>query len=163
MFKYINFSIFEIDYDKLLESDNDGLTNLSPGNGNNMTIRINRNDIDEINQDIRSYIDKDDMTFIEMISIISLYIKSGKAKFTDKMLSLFTNGPKPGNSVFIFIYTLDKFIFVNDVDTISLAYKLLGFDHNLYKYTSISKYIIEELTEGFKEVIVPNFKYIEIL
>ena len=163
MGKYINFSIFEIDYDKLLKSNHNDLTNLSAEDGNTITIKINRNDIDGARQEIQSYIDKDKRTFWEMIHIINFYITSGRAKFTDKMLDLFTNGPKPGNMLCVFMYTLDQLIFVHGVDSVALVYEVFGFDHNFYKYNPLPEDRINILKEGFKKYINPKFKYVEII
>lgn len=79
----------------------------------------------------------------KMGKYISFYITSGRAKFTDKMLDLFTNGPKPENTLCV--------------------YEVFGFDHNFYKYNPLSKDRINVLKEGFKKYTNPKFKYVEII
>lgn len=163
MFKFIYFSIFEISYDKLLKSDHNDLIILSAEDGNIMSFTANRNDIDEARQEIQAYIDKDKRTFWEMIYIIIFYITSGKAKFTDKMLDLFTNGPKPGNTICVFIHTFDQLLFVHGANMISRVYDLFGFEHNFRKYNPLSKDRIKLLKEGFKKDPILKFKYVDIL
>ena len=163
MFEFIYFSIFEINYDKLLKSDHNDLIILFEEDGNMIAIAAYRNDIDEARQEIQAYIDKDKRTFWEMIYIIIFYITSGKAKFTDKMLDLFTNGPKPGNTICVFIHTFDQVIFVHGYNMITRIYELFGFDHNFYKYDHLPKDKIKLLKEGFKKNAIRNFKYVDIL
>ena len=69
MVEFINFSIFEIDHSKLLESDHRDLADLSAEDENTITVAINKHDIDEGRKEIQAYIDKDKKTFMEMIYI----------------------------------------------------------------------------------------------
>lgn len=163
MVNFINFSIFEIDHSKLLESNHNDLADLSAEDGNTITIAINKNDIDEGRQEIQAYIDKDKNTFMEMIYILIFYITSGKYEFTDKMLDLFTNGPKPGNTICIFIYTFDQLIFAYGADVITRIYESFGFKYNFYNYDPLPKDRIRLLKEGFKKDPNLNFKYVDIL
>lgn len=163
MVEFINFSIFEIDHSKLLESDHRDLADLSAEDENTITVAINKHDIDEGRKEIQAYIDKDKKTFMEMMYILIFYITSGKYKFTDKMLDLFTNGPKPGNTICIFIYSYDQLIFVHGSTMIAKIYESFEFKCDFYNYDPLPKDRIRLLKEGFKKDPVLSFKYVDIL
>ena len=161
--KFINFSIFEIDHSKLLESNHNDLAELSAEHGNTITIVVNKNDIDEGRKELQTYIDNDKKTFMEMIYTLVFYITSGKYEFTDKMLDLFTNGPKPGNTICIFMYEFDHLIFVHGSNMIARLYESFGFKYDFYNYDPLPKDRIRLLKEGFKKDPVLRFKYVDIL
>lgn len=164
MTKYINFSIFEIEYSKLLESNHNDLIDLSINNDRNtITFKIDEDNIDEMPLCIESYINKNNRSLDELLSIISFYLKSNKIKLYENMLELFINGPKKGNIICIFIYTLDEFIFKYTYDDVNYIYDKLGFDHKVNKiHKQLPKENIDLLKEGFKKYVNPKFKYINI-